>query len=220
MKTKTDLWAGMTVSAEMKNLMARLNVAHMESNEIIQQRLEGVSKEAERVIGLIIKETTDEQDRLLKYAQEVQRTREELHREWLQKYIVELDRWRSNELGKLHEKLEYSKKEMNTILQKKLALVNHQVEVAKSQIFREEQERQAKEAGNIVSDVNEISQKDKMQHIGTEANTDIYLKIRANGGNKVDNENKLIRENPKSNDPYYPYLEHEHLDRMEFENEY
>ena len=119
-KTKTDLWAGMTVSAEMKNLMARLNVAHIESNEIIQQRLEGVSKEAERVIGLIIKETTDEQDRLLKYAQEVQRTREELHREWLQKYVIELDRWRSNELGKLHEKLEYSKNEMNTSFRRNL----------------------------------------------------------------------------------------------------
>jgi hypothetical protein len=226
MKTKTDLWAGISPSAEMKSLLGRLNVTHFESNEIIQQRLDGVSKEAERVIGLIIKETTDEQDQLLRYAQEVQGRQDELHREWLRQYAVALDRWRSNELSKLHEILEHSKEKMNGRLQEKLALVNQQVEIAKSEIFREEQERQAKEADNIVSNVEDIARKNKMQHVGTEANTDIHLKIRANAGNKGNNEqkasrgNNMIIEQPTSNEPYYPYLEHEHSDREEFENDY
>ncbi|CAF4134677.1 unnamed protein product, partial [Rotaria sp. Silwood2] len=73
----------------------------MESNEIIQRRLEGVSKAAERILGLIINETTEDQNRLLEYAQEIQMRHEELYREWLQKYIIELDRWRSSELAKL-----------------------------------------------------------------------------------------------------------------------
>jgi hypothetical protein len=214
MKTKTDLWAGMSPSTEMKNLLARLNVAHMESNEIIQQRLEKVSKEAERVLGLIINETAAEQNRLLEYAQGIQARREELHRDWLKKYVVELDRWRSIELARLHEKLEQSKKKINAVLQKKLALVNQQVELAKSEIFREEQERQTEEADNIVSGVKDISRQNKMQHIGTEANTDIHLKIRANAGSKV------AEEGPKFNDTYYPFLEQEHLDNSaEFENE-
>ncbi|CAF0926811.1 unnamed protein product [Rotaria sp. Silwood1] len=202
LKTTTGFSSVMAPTAEMKKLLARLNVAHMESNESIQRRLEKVSKEAERVLGLIINETTDEQNRLLEYAQGIQARHEELYREWLQKYIVELDRWRSTELAKLHEKLEISKKRISDDLQKKLTIVNQEVEAAKSQIFLEEQERQAKEADHIVSDVKSISQQNKTQHIGTESNTDIYLKIRANAGNR-----DTDRENLKLNDPYYPYLE-------------
>ncbi|CAF2698079.1 unnamed protein product [Rotaria sp. Silwood2] len=174
----------------------------MESNEIIQRRLEGVSKAAERILGLIINETTEDQNRLLEYAQEIQMRHEELYREWLQKYIIELDRWRSSELAKLHEKLENSKKRMSDVLQKKLTIVNQEVEAAKNQIFLDEQERQAREADNIVSDVKAISHQNKTQYIGTEANTDIHLRIRANAGNR-----DMNREHPKLNDPYYPYLE-------------
>jgi hypothetical protein len=44
-----------------------------------------------------------------------------------------------------------------------------------------------------------------MQHIGTETNTNILFKIRANAGNK-----ELIRENPNFNEPYYEYLDQQH----------
>jgi hypothetical protein len=205
MKTRTNLWTGMTPSAEMRNLLARLNVAHIESNEIVQQRLEGVSKEAERVFGIIIDETTEEQNRLLQYTQQIQGRLQALHREWLEKYVVELDRWQSIELDKLHENLENAKSSINDVFQKKLAIVNRQVEAAKSQIFHEEQEKQTKETNEIVSDVTKTSQQNKMQHIGTETNTNILFNIRANAGNK-----ELIRENPNFNQPYYEYLDQQH----------
>jgi len=204
MKTTTNSWAGITPSVEMRNVLARLNVAHIESNEIVQQRFQGVSKEAERVLGIIIDETAEEQNRLLQYAQEIQGRIQALHREWLEKYVVELDRWQSIELTKLHEKLENSKGSINEVFQKKLAIVNKQVEDAKSQIFREEQEKQTKEANEIVSDVTKTSQQNKMQHIGTETNTNILFNIRANAGNK-----EINRQKSNFNQSYYEYLDQE-----------
>jgi hypothetical protein len=70
------------------------------------------------------------------------------------------------------------------VFQKKLAIVNEQVEAAKSQIFQEEQVKQTKETDEIVTDVTKTSQQNKMQHIGTETNTNILFKIRANAENK------------------------------------
>ncbi|CAF3338040.1 unnamed protein product [Rotaria socialis] len=188
MQAKTDLWAGISSSAEMQNLLASLNVTHMESSEIIQQRLHGLSREAERVMGLIINDTIDEQNRLLEYAQEIQARQEELHREWLQKYLLELDRWRSHELEQLHEKIDGYKETINLVAYKKLAFVNQQVKSAKSYIFQDEYNRQTEKADRIVSDMEKLSRQHDMQQFGTEAKTDIHLKIQGNGGNKPMNE--------------------------------
>lgn len=208
LKATTDLTSTISPGSEMTNLVSRLNVAHIESNEIIQERLNRLSVEAERVIGMIIHETSEEQNRLLEYAQNVQATHEELYREWLQKYIIELDQWRSTQLNRLQEKLDYEKKTVNVMLQKKLTIVNQEVEAAKNQIFKEEQERQAQEVDDIVSDVKEATKNKNYHDTGTETNTDIHLKIRANAGNRfVPEDRAQFEERPESDDPEYPYLE-------------
>ncbi|CAF5188906.1 unnamed protein product, partial [Rotaria magnacalcarata] len=87
MKAKMNLQTGIFTGVETVRLLDKLNVAHVLFDESIQQRLEQVSKEAERVLGLIIEDLEDEQDRLLDYTQEIQLGYERQYREWLQKYI-------------------------------------------------------------------------------------------------------------------------------------
>ncbi|CAF3148005.1 unnamed protein product [Rotaria socialis] len=198
MKAKMNLQTGISTGVETVRLPDKLNVAHVLFNESIQQRLEQVSKEAERVLGLIIEDLEDEQDRLLDYTQEIQSGYERQYREWLQKYIIELDQWKSIELSRLHEKLQKYERDMNYVFQEKLELLNREVETAKSRILREEQEKGSKETKSIISNIEEISRQNKMQNIEMEEDTDIHLKLQANTRNKVMGENSINN---------YPYLD-------------
>ncbi|CAF3720626.1 unnamed protein product [Rotaria socialis] len=198
MKAKMNLQTGISTGVETVRLLDKLNVAHVLFNESIQQRLEQVSKEAERVLGLIIEDFEDEQDRLLDYTQEIQSGYERQYREWLQKYIIELDQWKSIELSRIHEKLQKYERDMNYVFQEKLELLNREVETAKSRILREEQEKGSKETKSIISNIEEISRQKKMQNIEMEEDTDIHLKLQANTRNKVMGENSINN---------YPYLD-------------
>ncbi|CAM4772607.1 unnamed protein product [Rotaria magnacalcarata] len=198
MKAKMNLQTGIFTGVETVRLLDKLNVAHVLFNECIQQRLEQVSKEAERVLGLIIEDLEDEQDRLLDYTQEIQLGYERQYREWLQKYIIELDQWKSIELSRLHEKLQKYEIDMNYVFQEKLELLNWEVETAKSRILREEQEKGSKETKSIISNIEEISRQNKMQNMAMEEDTDIHLKLQANTRNKVMEENLINN---------YPYLD-------------
>ncbi|CAF1943154.1 unnamed protein product [Rotaria magnacalcarata] len=198
MKAKMNLQTGIFTGVETVRLLDTLNVAHVLFDESIQQRLEQVSKEAERVLGLIIEDLEDEQDRLLDYTQEIQLGYERQYREWLQKYIIELDQWKSIELSRLHEKLQKYEIDMNYVFQEKLELLNWEVETAKSRILREEQEKGSKETKSIISNIEEISRQNKMQNIAMEEDTDIHLKLQANTRNKVMEENLINN---------YPYLD-------------
>ncbi|CAF1623964.1 unnamed protein product, partial [Rotaria magnacalcarata] len=148
-----NLQTGIFTGVETVRLLDKLNVAHVLFDESIQQRLEQVSKEAERVLGLIIEDLEDEQDRLLDYTQEIQLGYERQYREWLQKYIIELDQWKSIELSRLHEKLQKYEIDMKYVFQEKLELLNWEVETAKSRILREEQEKGSKETKSIISNI-------------------------------------------------------------------
>ncbi|CAF5183947.1 unnamed protein product, partial [Rotaria magnacalcarata] len=151
-----------------------------------------------RVLGLIIEDLEDEQDRLLDYTQEIQLGYERQYREWLQKYIIELDQWKSIELSRLHEKLQKYEIDMKYVFQEKLELLNWEVETAKSRILREEQEKGSKETKSIISNIEEISRQNKMQNMAMEEDTDIHLKLQANTRNKVMEENLINN---------YPYLD-------------
>lgn len=196
MKSKTDLWTGISSSDDMQKLLASLNVSNIESSEILQQRLQGLSKEAERVIGFIIEDTTDEQNRLLEYAQGIQARQEELYREWLQKYLIELDQWRSHELQLLHEKIDVYKEQISAIAHRKLAFVNEQVKQAKSDIFREEFQRQSSKTDEIVADMEKLTRNNDTQHFGTETKTDIHLQIQGHGGRKITEEKSYPSNKP------------------------
>ncbi|CAF1626605.1 unnamed protein product [Rotaria magnacalcarata] len=198
MKAKMNLQTGIFTGVETVRLLDKLNVAHVLFDESIQQRLEQVSKEAERVLGLIIEDLEDEQDRLLDYTQEIQLGYERQYREWLQKYIIELDQWKSIELSRLHEKLQKYEIDMKYVFQEKLELLNWEVETAKSRILREEQEKGSKETKSIISNIEEISRQNKMQNMAMEEDTDIHLKLQANTRNKVMEENLINN---------YPYLD-------------
>ncbi|CAF5172537.1 unnamed protein product [Rotaria magnacalcarata] len=193
-----NLQTGIFTGVETVRLLDKLNVAHVLFDESIQQRLEQVSKEAERVLGLIIEDLEDEQDRLLDYTQEIQLGYERQYREWLQKYIIELDQWKSIELSRLHEKLQKYEIDMKYVFQEKLELLNWEVETAKSRILREEQEKGSKETKSIISNIEEISRQNKMQNMAMEEDTDIHLKLQANTRNKVMEENLINN---------YPYLD-------------
>lgn len=202
MKTKTNFRTEESSSNEMRKVLDGVYVAHTQSNEILQARLQGVSTETQRVLRLITNETTEEQERLLQYAQQIQTRIQKLHEEWLQKYIIQLDQWQAHELAKLQEKLKLFKESINKMFQAKLSLVNRQVDEEKSRIFRQEAERQTKATNEIVSEVVQSSRGKKASHVGTEAETDIFLKIRASAGNT-----EVVDPNPPYEEPHYVFLE-------------
>ena len=201
MNTKTNFWTDGYDSHEMKKVLDGLYVARTESNQILQARLHGVSNEAQRVIRLISNETTEEQERLLTYARIMQAKFQKMHEEWLEKYIIQLDQWQARELAKLQEKLVVSKEKINDVFQKKLALVNRQVDEEKSRIFHEEADKQTRATEEIVSEIVQSPGAMKTSHIATGAETNIHLKIRANAGNE-----ERVDLNPTYDEPRYDFL--------------
>ena len=157
----TQLWAGISRSTEMEKLLAALNVTHIEYSEVIQQRLQGLSKQVQGVLELIIADTSDEHNRLLNYAQEIQARDEALQRDWLHKYLIVLDQWRATELARLHERVEEYKKQINSTEKDKLTRLNQQVKLAQTNILKEEQEKHAAEATRLVGEMDDLALENK-----------------------------------------------------------
>ena len=75
--------------------MVNLKELQQELDETVKRRLTIISIEADKKLTLIIEDAKREQDSLLAYDRNIQTRQEELYQEWLQKYIVELNKWRS-----------------------------------------------------------------------------------------------------------------------------
>ena len=71
----------------------------------LKQRLDLISKDADAKLRLIINDTETEEKRLVEYDKRQQAIQDELYQKWLQKYVVELNKWRSEELADLQQEL-------------------------------------------------------------------------------------------------------------------
>ncbi|CAF2100037.1 unnamed protein product [Rotaria magnacalcarata] len=114
MNTTSSTCVNLSSSYQIGTLMSNLTDIQASLDVNVKYRLEKVSKETETVIQRIIDDATIQQDELLKYGEQRQMIYDELHREWLYKYIVVLDEWQSKQLGEWQNELsEYQKRILN-----------------------------------------------------------------------------------------------------------
>jgi hypothetical protein len=79
----------------------------------IKERLDIVSQDADAMLGQSLDDTKAVQKRLLEYDRNRQKDQKELYHTWLQKYVVELNKWRSQQLCILPEELRDYQKQID-----------------------------------------------------------------------------------------------------------
>ncbi|CAF3302231.1 unnamed protein product [Rotaria sp. Silwood2] len=175
----------LSTAEEVSKLMVNLNNAHRRLDGIVKDRLQIISKETEMIIGQITTDTHDIQLSLLSFAKARQSQQDELYREWLQKYVVILDGWKSARLAKLQEELQEYQRAIITYSQRRISSVNTEANKIKSLILREEQEKASLEINALMAQIESLSTHQILQHIGSETMTNMNLTILANVGRKM-----------------------------------
>ncbi|CAF2994957.1 unnamed protein product [Rotaria socialis] len=185
MNTTSSTCVNLSSSYQIGALMSNMTDIQASLDVNVRYRLEKVSKETETVIQRIIDDATTQQDELLKYGEQRQMIYDELHREWLYKYIVALDEWQSKQLGEWQDELsEYQKRILNKS-QEKIIAVNKQAAEIKLRILKEEQNNASSDANALLAAIESLSDKQALQNLGSEKTTEIKLLIRANVGAKL-----------------------------------
>ncbi|CAF4232779.1 unnamed protein product, partial [Rotaria magnacalcarata] len=97
---------------------------------------------------------------------------DELHREWLYKYIVVLDEWQSKQLGEWQNELsEYQKRILNKS-QESIIAVNKKAAEIKLRILKEEQNNASSDANALLAAIESLSDEQALQHLGSEKTTE------------------------------------------------
>jgi hypothetical protein len=162
----------------MDVLMVNQKESHKDLDDSIKRRLAFISAEADRILKLIIEDTRQEQYRLLGIDKRIQTIQEQLYQEWLQKYIVELNRWRSEELIKLQRYLRARQKQIGDNSQNKIDRLNAETNDLKTLIVQEEQYRIAQQTKDLAAKIFDTSK----EIVGSESKTELNLRIQANVG--------------------------------------
>lgn len=162
-------------------VMNDLKKTYQDLDERLKRRLTKISSEAEQKLMLIVEETKEDQKRLLAYDREQQLRQDQLYQEWLQKYIVELNTWRSRELAKLQKRLMVYQEEIINISRKKLDRVNEDANRLKTQILDEEKQAAERKTSKLTDQMYDITREDT-NFLGSESKTELNLRIQANVG--------------------------------------
>ena len=165
--------------------MSQLNRAHADLDDIVKHRLEFITVETDRTLRRLVVDTQQEQQRLLQYAKLRQARQDELYREWLQMYIVELDQWKSRELARLQEALRRYQTQISKLSQITITTVNEQAKLTKARIVQDEQANTELIIADLVAEMQSFSTNHSLQHLGSETRTNINLTIQANVGTKA-----------------------------------
>jgi hypothetical protein len=162
-------------------VMDGLKKTYQDLDDRLKTRLAKISLEAEQKIMLIVQETKEDQKRLLAYDKQYQLRQDQLYQEWLQKYVVELNTWRSAELAKLQKILVVYQQEIINISRKKLDRVNEDANRLKTQILDEEKEATERKTNKLTDQMYDIT-RDDTNFLGSESKTELNLRIQANVG--------------------------------------
>jgi hypothetical protein len=162
-------------------VMNGLKKTQQDLDNRLKARLSKVSTEAEQKVMLVVEDTRDEQKRLLAYDKQRQLRHDELYQEWLQKYIVELNTWRSRELAKLQKELLVYQKRIVDISKKKIDRINEHANRNKTQILDEEKMASIRRANEITNSMYDLTREDA-NFLGSESKTEFTLRIQANVG--------------------------------------
>jgi hypothetical protein len=133
-------------------------------------------------LTVIIEHTKLEQDRLLAYDKARQTEQEQLFQEWLQRYIVKLNEWRSLELAELQKELLDYQKRIIQVSQQRTRSLNEEANRIKLIIIQQEEAFETEQTDKVFTAMYDISRKDAAQHLGSESKTELNLRIQANVG--------------------------------------
>lgn len=161
--------------------MDSLKKSHNDLDDHLKRRLAKVSADAERIIGIIIDDTKKEQKLLLDYDKRRQNRQDELYKEWLQKYVVVLNTWRSKELANLQIELSQYQQQIVKISQERINRLNIEANQLKTQILNEEGDAFCQKATYLTGQLYDVS-RDEKNYLGSEWKTELNLRVQANVG--------------------------------------
>lgn len=162
-------------------VMNGLKKTQIDLDDRLKKRLAKISAEAEQKISLIVEDTREEQKRLLAYDKEQQHRQDEIYQEWLQKYVVELNTWRSRELAKLQKDLLTYQRLIVDISKQKIERVNEEAHAFKTLILDEEKQRVSRKTNKLTSTMYDLT-RDDTHFLGSESKTELNLRVQANVG--------------------------------------
>lgn len=162
-------------------VMDSLKTNQQSLQEGLRRRLLKVSNEAEQKIQLVVDDTKAEQKRLLAYDKERQRRQNVIYQEWLQKYIVKLNEWRSRQLANLQQELLQYQKSIVETSQEKIDQINRDAFNLQTQILQQETDANKKRTTDVTKKMYEITE-DGRRFLGSESMIELNLRIQANVG--------------------------------------
>lgn len=152
------------------------------TDERVKRRIERVTTDADKILECIIADTNKEQENLLKYDREQQELHDKQYQEWLQKYIVELNKWRSKKLAELQDDLLYYQQLIADNSRQYIETLSKETNDTKMRILKEEQDDAKIKTKDLTDKIHNIAKTGNLQQLGSESKTELNLKIQANVG--------------------------------------
>jgi hypothetical protein len=130
---------------------------------------------------MITSDTRSIQQDLLILGKTNQMRQDELYQLWLQKYISELDNWKSAQLAHLQARMEKYQETIMTYSRQLIMQVNIEANTLKEEMLKAAQKEASLKIQHLIEQIQAMS----VHHLGTETMTKINLIIHGNVGNKM-----------------------------------
>lgn len=181
---------------EIGRLLTQLNQVYAQIDMNVEERGRIVSVQSLEKVGVIVSDSRDVQESLLAFVKRRQTIQEELYNEWLQKYVIELNKWKSARLDELQKDMEVCQREIMAHSQRLIDSVNTDANWLRDKILEEEQSYASKMAREIITRIQTMS----IDYLDIETINEINLIIHGNVSMKASDQNRKVN----SDDFYDP----------------
>ncbi len=181
LRSQSHACINLSTTKEIDRLFASLSGVQAEFDRHVEEQLILISKVAKEIIELITSDAREIQQNLLGFGKEKQMKQDELYRQWLQLYIIELNKWKSTRLADLQNKMETHQKKIMAYSQQWIMQVNTDANALKDNIIKAAQQEASSRMQQLIEQIQAMS----IHHLGTETMTKINLIIHGNVGNKM-----------------------------------
>ncbi len=179
--TQSHACVNLSTTEEIDRLFGSLSEVQAEVDLHVEEQQKLISKVAKEIIELITSDAREIQQNLLGFGKEKQMKQDEIYRQWLQLYIIELDKWKSARLADLQNKMETHQKQIMAYSQQWIMRVNTDANTLKDSIMKAAQQEASSRMQQLIGQIQAMS----IHHLGTETMTKINLIIHGNVGNKM-----------------------------------
>lgn len=180
-QTQSHACINLSTTQEIDDLLSSLTKVQEQLDLNIEERGKIISEQLKVIIDMIVNDTRDVQQNLLAYAKEQQSRQDDLYNKWLQRYVAELDKWKSARLAKLQADLQQQQHDIMQSSQQFIMEVNQEANMLRGEVLKEEQ----RNASEVVAEITEKIQNMSTHQLGTETMTRINLIVHGNVGTKA-----------------------------------